>query len=174
MLGCLQSLSEKSPPQSGHLSSPLLSSFCCFSLSFTHLDSVGARLFLPSPFGNSRLPSSHIIPGAGGPTKCHASRVAPRLAFDVTFSGVTAPAGLVEQPDEHRGGQRGRGAPHGPTGCPPYWYTAVTSLCPAGHHRALEQICLRQGQSLPVLLDAIGLSQQRPSTPSPHHRAEGQ
>lgn len=113
-LGCLQSLSEKSPPQSGHLSSPLLSSFCCFSLSFTHLDSVGARLFPPSPFGNSRLPSSHIIPGAGGPTKCHASRVAPRLAFDVMFSGVTAPAGLVEQPDEHRGGKEGGGHPTAP------------------------------------------------------------
>lgn len=100
-----ESLSEKSPPQSGHPSSPLLSSFCCFSLSFTHLDSTGARLFLPSLFGNRRFPSSHIISGAGRPTKCHACPVAPRPAFDVTFSGVTAPAGLVEQPDERPAGE---------------------------------------------------------------------
>lgn len=117
-MGCLQSVSGKSPPQSGHLSSPLLFSFCCFSLSFTHLDRVGAGLFLPSPFGNSRLPSSHIISGAGGPTKCHASCVAARPAFDVTFSGVTAPAGLVEQPDEHPGGRQGGRHPTAPQAAP--------------------------------------------------------
>lgn len=105
-------LSEKSPPQSGHPSSPLLSSFCCFSLPVTHVDNTGAQLFLPSPFGNSRLPSSHIISGAGRPTKCHACRVSPRPAFDVTFSAVAAPPGLVEQPDERPAGERrGRGQP---------------------------------------------------------------
>lgn len=89
-LGCLPSLSEKSPPQSGHASSPLL---CSVSLSLAHSDSTGARLFLPSPFGNSRLPSSHISSGAGRPAKCHTRHVAPGPAFDVTFRGVTAPAG---------------------------------------------------------------------------------
>lgn len=95
-----ESLSGKTPPQSGHSSSPLLSSFCCFPFSFTHLDSTGALLFLPSLFGNSRFPSSHIVSGAGRLTMCHAYRVAPEPAFDVMFFGVTAPAGPAEQSDK--------------------------------------------------------------------------
>ncbi|EOB05468.1 hypothetical protein Anapl_13376 [Anas platyrhynchos] len=68
-------------------------------------NSVRAQLFLLALLGNSCLPSFHIISGAGGPAKCHASHVAPRLAFEVTFSGATAPAGLAEQPEEHPAGE---------------------------------------------------------------------
>lgn len=67
-----ESLSEKSPPQSGHPSSPLLSSFCCFFLSFAHVDSIGARLFLPFLLGTAcslHLTSSQEL--AGPPSVTH-------------------------------------------------------------------------------------------------------
>lgn len=121
--------------QAGHPSSPLLSSFCCFSLSLAHSDNVRARLFLLTLLRNSHLPSSHIISGAGGPAKNHTSRVMPRPAL-MSWSLL----GQLLQGNEE-------GWHLQLCGDPLQWYTAVTCLCPASHHRVLKQICTLEAES---------------------------
>lgn len=127
--------------------------------SLAHSDNVRAWLFLLTLFRNSHLPSSHIISGTGGPAKSHTSCVMPRPAFDVMFPAETAPAGLVESPDEHSAGKWG----WHPQLC--RWSSAVVYSShlplPWKPPQSPEADLYRWGRaSLSSLVPFIGLSQQ--------------
>lgn len=89
--------------------------------------------------------------------------MAPGLAFDVMSSGVTAPAGLVEQPDEHPGSKKGGRHPVAPQ-------TALRSRRPppfALQDTAEPFVPAKGRASLSYLVPFGGLSQQGPSPRPP-------